>query len=127
MHCAVLLRHISTAGHMKITDFGLAKTKEIGSSAGSTQGGMKGTVAYVAPEILMTYTGAPVYSQATDMYAFAVLINEVLTRAVPYAGLVQQQIFGLLYRPPAGTARPDLYAADLPALNTCGDGLTLEL
>ncbi|KAH8043904.1 peptide-aspartate beta-dioxygenase [Aureococcus anophagefferens] len=50
-------------------------------------GGAKGTPAYMAPELL----GANAFTEKTDVYAFAILIWEVLDGGVPWPGINPMQ------------------------------------
>lgn len=62
---------------VKVMNFGLVKAPVSQSNAGTK----KGTPVYMAPEILL-HTAADVphpYSEASDMYSFAIMMNEVLT------------------------------------------------
>ena len=76
-------------------------------------GGIKGTPAYMAPELLESNT----FTEKTDVYAFALVIWEVLTGDVPWAGLNQIQIAMQIL---AKAARPQVPAgpADLVDLMT---------
>jgi len=68
-----------------ILDFGLAKAlNEHGhaASAYTQDRGMVGTLGYMAPEQI---EGAPL-SQATDIYAFGVVLFEMLTGRLPFTG-----------------------------------------
>lgn len=47
-----------------------------------------GSIHYCSPEIILNHE-SPIYSQASDVYAFTVLCNEVLCRVVPYGKLSQ--------------------------------------
>jgi len=68
-------------GSVKVADFGLARAVEAAAHT-STRGLLIGTVAYLAPE-QVTAGGA---DERTDVYAAGVLLFELLTGAVPYAG-----------------------------------------
>jgi tetratricopeptide (TPR) repeat protein len=65
-----------------ITDFGLARTKDLEVTASGREG-IAGTPAYMAPEL---FAGAAP-SQATDLFAFGVLMHEVFTGKKPTAAL----------------------------------------
>ena len=66
-------------GYVKIGDYGL--TKAISASRHSGQTITVGTVHYMAPEI-----GAGRYNRSIDIYALGVLLYEMLTGDVPFAG-----------------------------------------
>ena len=93
---------VADNGTLKLSDFGISKQK---TAALSTTGGAKGTPAYMAPELFLQ--DSPVYGQVTDMYAFAVLMNEVLTGEAPFASLAGD--FHNLMRNSKGALRPALY------------------
>ena len=80
-----------------ITDFGLARLADGDTdSAGLTRGPV-GSPNYMAPEQVEGRTATP----ATDVYAFGVVIYEMLTGQWPYTGdNVQQLMFRRLSEPP---------------------------
>jgi eukaryotic-like serine/threonine-protein kinase len=63
-----------------VTDFGLARWRPAGSTLLSTTIGRFGTPAYMAPELAL---GGGV-TRATDVYAFGVVLYEMLTGHRPY-------------------------------------------
>ncbi|MEM9186190.1 MAG: tubulin-like doman-containing protein [Planctomycetota bacterium] len=65
------------AGHVKVADFGLVKS--ISNHTQSLVGGM--TPTYAAPEV---FQGRP--SKHSDQYSLAVMYQELLTGALPFAG-----------------------------------------
>jgi serine/threonine protein kinase len=65
-----------------ITDFGLARTALDGDAQLSSSGALIGTVAYMAPEQAL---GEPV-TPASDIYAFGIVLFEMLTGQLPFAG-----------------------------------------
>jgi serine/threonine-protein kinase len=67
-------------GHVKITDFGIARCAGSASVAGPGQ--VAGTPAYLAPELV---GGAPA-TPASDLYALGIVGYECLTGHPPYAG-----------------------------------------
>lgn len=68
---------VDHAWKLKLCDFGLAANLKSQQRAG--------TIAYMAPELL-TETD-PVFNETVDVYAFGVLLNEMMTRKIPFAGL----------------------------------------
>jgi len=70
----VLLDH---EGHIKLTDFGLAKN--LGTKKGTTNS-FCGTADYVAPEIIR----GEFYDTSADIWSLGVLIYQMLTGHVPY-------------------------------------------
>ena len=96
----------------KVTDFGLSKSDDLNTAATQATaagGSAKGTPAYMAPELLESNT----FTEKTDVYAFSMIVWEVLDGGVPWAGLnpmqVGMQVMVQRKRPPppAG-APPDL-------------------
>jgi serine/threonine-protein kinase len=85
--------HVDTAGKVKLMDFGIAKSEGVQlTRAGFTLG----TPYYMAPEQVL---GRPLTPQA-DVYAFGILLFELLTGAKPIAGATIEQIFQhILYEP----------------------------
>eukprot|EP00727_Mastigamoeba_balamuthi_P004719 m51a1_g14245 Plasma Membrane Syntaxin D (1175) ;mRNA; f:247478-252218 len=63
---------------VKVSDFGLAAVKTANKI--ST---LCGSVAWMAPEVLSSST----YTEASDVYSFGIIMNEVLTCEVPFKGL----------------------------------------
>jgi len=63
---------VDRAWKVKLCDFGLASGRKSGA----------GTPAYMAPELLRQ--GA--YNESVDVYAFGVMLNEMLARMVPFDG-----------------------------------------
>jgi len=66
-------------GYVKVGDYGLAKAISASRHSGHTI--TVGTVHYMAPEI-----GAGSYNRSIDIYALGVLLYEMLTGDVPFAG-----------------------------------------
>ena len=72
---------IGTAGHVKVADFGLAKTNEARGSGALTQTDVTmGTPDFVAPESLLM--GAQVDARA-DLYAVGVMLYQMLCGRLP--------------------------------------------
>lgn len=69
---------VDRAWRVKVCDFGLA----------SSTNAAAGTPAYMAPELLEGKS----YNEKVDVYAFGVLLNEMLTRRMPYDGLSLQEL-----------------------------------
>lgn len=66
-------------GYVKIGDYGLSKHIAVSAHSGNTVS--VGTVHYMAPEI-----GSGSYSKAIDIYALGVILFEMLTGRLPFAG-----------------------------------------
>lgn len=85
--------NLDSTGKVKLMDFGIAKSEGIAlTRAGFTLG----TPYYMAPEQVL---GQPVTTQA-DVYAFGILLFEVLTGLKPITGESVEKIFNqILYQP----------------------------
>jgi serine/threonine protein kinase len=68
---------------VKLADFGLAKLKSAGATSTAT-GATQGTYTYMAPEVMET---KPRWTNAADVYAFAVTAWETLHRTQPWSEL----------------------------------------
>ncbi|HEU5101970.1 MAG TPA: protein kinase [Roseiflexaceae bacterium] len=90
----VLLR---ADGSPVLADFGLARPAIADSAAQITAtGAVLGTLAYMAPE---QFSGQPADTRA-DIYAFGVMLYEMLTGRVPFDGDSAQIMYGHLQQPP---------------------------
>ena len=77
---------IAEDGRVKVADFGLARAvTEVTSTATGT---VFGTVAYLAPEIILTGT----CDARTDVYAVGILLFEMLTGRQPHTGETPIQV-----------------------------------
>lgn len=94
---------IDAHGEAKVSDFGLSAIKE--SSKGSTTvAGAAGSLLWMAPELLDGED--PHSSKASDIFAFAIVLWEVASRKLPYAGkgagaIIAQVITGKREKIPA--------------------------
>ena len=75
-------------------------------------GGAKGTPAYMAPELLESNT----FTEETDVYAYALVIWEVLTGDIPWRGLNPMQVGMQILNKQARPAVPEGAPADLVGL-----------
>ena len=88
----------------KVSDFGLSKCEELKTAATSTLG-QAGTPAFMAPEFL----DENVFSEASDVYSFAIVMWEIWSRQVPWSGLKPVQIMRKVdkgERPPVPAGMP---------------------
>ena len=76
---------IDEMGHVRLTDFGLAKTGVCGDQSAAS---FCGTVSYLAPEILEKKH----YGKSVDWYSFGVLMFELLTGSVPKGKSIKKDI-----------------------------------
>ncbi|MDR3698274.1 MAG: ImcF-related family protein [Candidatus Sulfopaludibacter sp.] len=85
--------HITRAGVAKLMDFGIAKTEGLSMTR---TGYVLGTPYYMAPEQV---TGKAVTEQA-DVYAFGVLLFELMTGVKPISGDTVERIFYIILNEP---------------------------
>lgn len=89
-----LCRQPNGERHVKLLDFGIAKVAAGGSTHSS---GVVGTPLYMAPEQAI----ADRLTSAVDLYAFGVILFELLTGRVPFSGeSVARVMFHHLHTPP---------------------------
>jgi serine/threonine protein kinase len=100
----------------KISDFGVATASHLTSTM-SSQKITVGTYPYNAPEIL----DDPMYSSSSDIYAYGICMNELLTRQRPWYGYNLSQIISnvLLKK-----NRPSIYS---PIQPTDIDGILISI
>ncbi len=112
---------ITSAGTVKVLDFGLAKTITTGGDShgptvtigGTREGLIVGTVAYMSPE---QARGQPV-DKRTDIWAFGCVLYEMLTgRAVFGGDTVSDTIAAVLDRDPDWAALPVTTPASIRSL-----------
>jgi serine/threonine-protein kinase len=97
--------HLTANGVVKLMDFGIAKTEGL---AMTRAGYVLGTPYYMAPEQV---TGQNITAQV-DIYAFGVLLFELLTGSKPISGDTVERIFYSILNEPLKL--DPLYAAGIP-------------
>ena len=78
-------------GRGKISDFGLGKADDLKTATTTTtmrDGGLAGTPAFMAPELLDENT----FTEKSDVYSYAIVLWEIYDRGIPGAGLKPMQI-----------------------------------
>jgi hypothetical protein len=101
----------SSEGVLKVTDFGIAKVVGGDSTLATRAGEVLGTPAYIAPE---QARGAPL-SPATDVYALATMLYELLSGQLPFPG--EADAMALLFKHAYEGPEPlDQKAPNVPAL-----------
>ncbi len=93
-------------GSVKVADFGLARAVEAATMT-AAQGLLIGTVAYLAPEQVATGSA----DERTDVYAAGIMLFELLTGSVPYAG---ETAVSVAYRHLHEDVPPPSTRADVP-------------
>lgn len=87
---------VSASGQVKVTDFGIAKGPELSlTGAGFTVG----TPYYMAPEQIRGRKATPL----VDVYAFGVLLYELVSGVRPFAGGTVDEIFDRIQHQPLNT------------------------
>jgi tRNA A-37 threonylcarbamoyl transferase component Bud32 len=77
---------IDSEGHIKLADFGIAKS---GSSREEAVSTLIGSPAYISPEVLCYEK----LSKASDIYSFGIVMHELLTGIVPFADYEIDKLF----------------------------------
>ena len=73
---------ITDAGHVKVTDFGLARVIDDTPVSDSTGAVLLGTMAYLSPEQVQQQS----LDQRSDVYSAGILLFEMITGRVPFIG-----------------------------------------
>jgi serine/threonine-protein kinase len=106
---------ISSEGHVKVTDFGIAHAA--GQVPVTGPGLVMGTTQYMAPERIAGNPG----TAASDLYALGIVLHECLTGVPPHDGTAAEVMAAHLYMP-----LPPLPADVPPELDVLVDRLTTK-
>ncbi|KAL6223932.1 hypothetical protein ACLB2K_002789 [Fragaria x ananassa] len=85
----------------KIGDLGLSKIKQ----RTLVSGGVRGTVPWMAPELLNSNSKNNLVTEKVDVYSFGIVMWELLTGEEPYANLRSEEIIGGIIK---GNLRPEI-------------------
>jgi serine/threonine protein kinase len=103
---------------LKVVDFGLARLKNPASQTDPDQSGektsdghMRGTPAYMAPELLRGEEASP----ASDRFAFGALMYEMLAGQAPFGRSLSGIIANIPQPPPAPSSHNSTLPADIDA------------
>lgn len=77
---------MDSEGHVVITDFGLSKEDDEGST-------FVGTPEYLAPELLSSQRSATSYGKTVDWWSFGVLIYEMIQGQTPFYAKNRRELF----------------------------------
>jgi serine/threonine protein kinase len=83
--------YISPSVQVKLADLGMSKLN-LNNSRFTTM--VVGTAQWRAPEVFQDEQNTEKYTNAADVYSFALVFFEVLTRKVPFANISNSQILG---------------------------------
>lgn len=93
---------MDSEGHVAITDFGLSKEDDEGST-------FVGTPEYLAPELLCSQRTASSYGNTIDWWSYGVLVYEMIQGHTPFWDKNRRQMFqNILTKDPAFS--PDLFS-----------------
>jgi len=73
---------ITADGHVKVTDFGLARVMDAAPIGSATGAVLLGTMAYLSPEQVQQQQ----IDQRSDVYSTGIMLFELLTGSVPFSG-----------------------------------------
>jgi len=107
---------------VKVSDFGLTKSKEfVGQLSEKGDRQMEGTIHWMAPEVLCESPNVD-YMMA-DVYSFGVIMWELLTREIPYAGLTPAAIAVAVIRDNMRPTDEDVESNDISLSSTATPGM----
>ena len=94
----------------KVTDFGLSRCDELKTAlttqATAAAGGMAGTPAFMAPELLEDN----IFTEKSDVYSYAIVLWEIWDKGLPWHGLqpvqITRKVVDKRQRPPVPAGMP---------------------
>ncbi len=92
---------LGAGDEVKLMDFGIARLMDAGGAGLTRTGVVMGTPAYMAPEQI---EGGEITEQ-TDIYAFGIVLYEMLTGSVPFAASTPRAVLAKHLREPARPVR----------------------
>ena len=100
---------VSYDGAVKLVDFGIARAS---SRPGTTQGGLKGKIAYMSPE---QCRAKGTLDRRSDIYAVGTILYQLTTGRMPFDGETEYQILNQIVNddPPAPSTIVDGYPRSL--------------
>ena len=119
--------------NVRISDFGMSDARQalngsLGQSSMRGTGGTKGTPIYCAPEMLVPNEEGVVmrHSRSTDMYAFAIIMWEILCQQRPFENISNAVQLSIMIdrgtRPPLDKLPADTPTAIVTLLEQCWHG-----
>jgi serine/threonine protein kinase len=99
---------VSYDGAVKLVDFGIARAA---SRPGTTQGGLKGKIAYMSPE---QCTSKAIIDRRSDIFSVGTLLYELTTGQLPFTGETEYQVLNQIVNdnaPPPSRLVPEYPAA----------------
>ncbi|PAV14643.1 WD40 domain containing protein [Pyrrhoderma noxium] len=89
---------ISSSGTAMICDFGLARAITSSKSFMTNSSGNKGTVRYLAYELVALPDEYSIHTTASDVWAFGMVVYELVTRKRAYGEKSEYQVLGAIFR-----------------------------
>lgn len=100
---------IDAEGHIKLTDFGLAKELQLSGTDAPRTKTFCGTNEYLAPEVILGLS----YGESVDWWALGIVIYEMLTGWPPWSDENRETLFRMIIKEPLCTDNLTPVAKDL--------------
>ncbi len=107
---------LTSDGHAKLCDFGLAKLRTLTVASLSSTSSVVGTYAWSAPEVILH---GDEHSPASDVYSMGIVMWELMTCESPFEGLDYHQVVARLrnqQRPAVPSPLPAGFTSDFVAI-----------